>query len=150
VGKLVGALCGRSSLFVRLRGRIVETVRDIPPRAIKVRRIYDAPDRADGYRVLVDRLWPRGVKRTPWLFDEWAKDAAPSHELRRWYGHDPARYAEFARRYRAELGHPPVADCVTHLAQLARARPVTFLTATKDVDHSGAAVLSQVVEGARL
>jgi uncharacterized protein YeaO (DUF488 family) len=126
-----------------------ETMTGTHDGSVKVRRIYDIPDATDGYRVLVDRLWPRGVRRVSGLFDEWAKDVAPSHELRRWYGHDPARYSEFVHRYRAELDQPPAVDCVTRLADLARAEPVTLLTATKDVDHSGAAVLSEVVDDTR-
>ncbi len=117
-------------------------------RAVTVRRIYDAAE-AEGYRVLVDRLWPRGVKKTPDLFDEWAKEAAPSPELRRWYGHDPARYAEFERRYRAELRHAPASDAVAALAERAAREPLTLLTATRDVEHSGAHVLAEAIEAAR-
>ncbi len=114
-------------------------------RAVTVRRIYDA-GAAEGYRVLVDRLWPRGVKKTPDLFDEWAKDAAPSPELRRWYGHDPNKYAEFARRYRAELRLPPATGAVATLAERAAREPLTLLTATKDVEHSGAQVLAEAID----
>jgi len=99
--------------------------------------------------VLVDRLWPRGVKREPGLFDDWLKDAAPTTELRRWYGHDPARYATFARRYRSELERQPASDAVAALRRRAARARVTLLTATKDVDHSGARVLADVVNGAR-
>jgi uncharacterized protein YeaO (DUF488 family) len=94
-----------------------------------------------GYRVLVDRLWPRGVKKADGVFDEWLKDAAPSTELRRWYGHDPARFAEFSRRYRAELRQPPASEAVDHLIDLAATHAVILLTATADVEHSGAGVL---------
>ena len=112
-----------------------------------VRRIYDPPTAAEGYRVLVDRLWPRGVKREPGLFDDWLKDAAPTTELRRWYGHDPARYATFARRYRAELDREPASDAVAALRRRVARGRVTLLTATKDVDRSGARVLADVVNG---
>jgi len=98
--------------------------------------------------VLVDRLWPRGVKREPGLFDDWLKDAAPTTELRRWYGHDPARYTTFARRYRSELERQPASDAVAALRRRAARARVTLLTATKDVDHSGARVLADVVNGA--
>jgi uncharacterized protein YeaO (DUF488 family) len=115
-------------------------------RVVKIRRIYDPPTGAEGYRALVDRLWPRGVKASPDLFDEWAKDAAPSADLRRWYGHDPAKFAEFARRYRAELDDPPARSTIQHLADISARSPLTLLTATKDVEHSGALVLAQVIE----
>ena len=115
-------------------------------RAVKIRRIYDPPAGAEGYLALVDRLWPRGVKASPDLFDEWAKDAAPSADLRRWYGHDPAKFTEFARRYRAELDHAPARSTVQHLADISARGLLTLLTATKDVEHSGALVLAQVIE----
>jgi uncharacterized protein YeaO (DUF488 family) len=107
---------------------------------IRIRRIYDDPD-GGTYRVLVDRLWPRGIKRDAATLDHWAKDAAPSAELRRWYGHDPARFDEFARRYQAELSRPPASIAVAELRGLTRRRVVTLLTATRDIEHSGARVL---------
>jgi uncharacterized protein YeaO (DUF488 family) len=106
---------------------------------LHLQRIYDDPDA--GYRVLVDRLWPRGIGKVDAALDEWIRDAAPSTELRRWYGHDVARFTEFARRYRAELGRPPASNAVQHLLELAKARTVTLLTATRDVEHSGARIL---------
>jgi uncharacterized protein YeaO (DUF488 family) len=109
-------------------------------RAPEVRRIYHDEGTA-GYRVLVDRLWPRGIKKADANLDEWLKDAAPSTELRRWYGHDPDRFAEFARRYRAELRRLPASGAVDHLRRLASSRVVVLLTATSDVEHSGACVL---------
>lgn len=115
-------------------------------RTVAIRRIYDVPGKGEGYRVLVDRLWPRGIKRTPDLFDEWAKDVAPSDQLRRWYGHDQEKYHEFARRYRAELEQQPAVEAVARLADISRHEPVTLLTATRDVAHSGAQVLSGVLE----
>ena len=107
----------------------------------EIHRVYDDDRGAAGYRVLVDRLWPRGITKADAALDEWLKDAAPSTELRRWYGHDPRRFEAFARRYRAELEQPPASDAVQHLLQLARTRSVTLLTATRDVEHSGAQVL---------
>ena len=107
---------------------------------IDVRRIYDV-DAGAGYRILVDRLWPRGVRKDDAHLDEWLKDVAPSAELRRWYGHDRVRFDEFAHRYEAELGRPPAADAVHRVHDLARSRRVTLLTATRDVAYSGAAVL---------
>lgn len=113
------------------------TSRHPPP--IRIRRIYDEDD--GGYRVLVDRLWPRGITKHDAAIDEWAKDVAPSAALRRWYGHDPTKFDEFARRYRQELAEPPASEAVTHLLDLAQQRPVTLVTATRDVEHSAAQVL---------
>lgn len=109
-----------------------------------VARVYDAPDADDdAYRVLVDRLWPRGVRKDDAALDEWLTDVAPSTELRRWYGHDPDRFEEFARRYRAELCEPPASAAVAHLVEVAATRPVRLLTATRDVERSGATVLHE-------
>ncbi|HEV8627771.1 MAG TPA: DUF488 family protein [Acidimicrobiia bacterium] len=107
----------------------------------EVRRIYHDDAGAAGYRVLVDRLWPRGIKTADANLDEWLKDAAPSTELRRWYGHDPERFTEFARRYRAELRRPPASDAVDHLLRVGSIQSLVLLTATGDVEHSGAWVL---------
>lgn len=118
-------------------------------RHVAVRRVYDADLAASGgYRVLVDRLWPRGITKADAALDEWLKDAAPSTELRRWYGHDIARFDEFARRYRAELSRPPASDAVEHLAAIAEHQHLTLVTATRDVEHSGAAVLEQHLDHA--
>jgi uncharacterized protein YeaO (DUF488 family) len=119
-----------------------------PPPEFRLIRVYDADDRSDpGYRVLVDRLWPRGVTRADAALDEWLKDAAPSAELRRWYGHDVQLFEEFARRYRAELGRSPASAAVDHLIALANAETITLLTATRDVEHSGARVLRDYLVG---
>jgi uncharacterized protein YeaO (DUF488 family) len=109
---------------------------------IRVRRVYDEPSPADGARVLVDRLWPRGLSKDAARLDEWAKDVAPSAELRTWYGHDPAKFAEFRRRYAAELDEPKAREALTRLRALTADRPVTLLTATKELDISQAAVLA--------
>jgi uncharacterized protein YeaO (DUF488 family) len=115
---------------------------------IEVRRIYDTDVEA-GYRILVDRLWPRGVRKEDAHLDEWLKEVAPSAELRRWYGHDPRRFDEFAQRYEAELGRPQAADALRRVHDLARSRRVTLLTATREVARSGAAVLrDHLVSGA--
>jgi uncharacterized protein YeaO (DUF488 family) len=110
-------------------------------RGIEMHRIYEALGHHGEYRVLVDRLWPRGVKKVDAAIDEWAKDIAPSDELRRWYGHDQAKFPEFAKRYRAELRRSPAAGAVRHLLDVAHDRRVMLLTATHDVEHSGATVL---------
>jgi uncharacterized protein YeaO (DUF488 family) len=118
------------------------TARSAPSGLIQVRRVYDAPiPETDGCRVLVDRLWPRGISHADAALDEWLKDVAPSAELRRWYDHDVPRYEEFALRYRAELRLPPATEAVVRLRRLARAGALTLLTATRDVEHSGAGVL---------
>jgi uncharacterized protein YeaO (DUF488 family) len=110
---------------------------------VRVRRVYDDRSPEDGTRVLVDRIWPRGLAKATAQLDEWAKVVAPSTELRRWYGHDPRRFDEFRRRYGAELAEPERQAAVRHLLELARSGPVTLLTATRDTDHSQAAVLAE-------
>jgi uncharacterized protein YeaO (DUF488 family) len=114
---------------------------------VRVRRAYEEPQRGDGTRVLVDRLWPRGLSRERADFDEWCKEVAPSPELRKWYAHDPARFAEFRRRYRAELRSPERAEALAHLRALARRRNLTLLTATKAPEISEAAVLAELLGG---
>jgi uncharacterized protein YeaO (DUF488 family) len=113
--------------------------------AIQVRRIYDEPAPADGARVLVDRVWPRGVRKDAARLDEWAKDLAPSAGLRTWYRHDPAKFGEFRERYRAELAAPGAREALARLRGLAADQPVTLLTATKDVGLSQAAVLAELL-----
>lgn len=114
---------------------------------IRVRRVYDPPEPDDGRRVLVDRLWPRGLSKQRAHLDEWCKQVAPSTDLRRWYGHDPERFAEFARRYRAELADPERAVALDGLRGLAARGPLTLLTATKRSDLSEAEVLSHLLGG---
>lgn len=117
---------------------------------VKVVRVYEDPGRSRGERrVLVDRLWPRGVKKDAVDLDEWAKAAAPSAELRRWYGHAPERFEEFRRRYRAELASEPAASMVGRLRREARQGPLVLLTATRDVERSGAEVLRSVLQESR-
>jgi uncharacterized protein YeaO (DUF488 family) len=111
----------------------------------QVRRIYDADPGDGAHRVLVDRLWPRGVAKVRAPIDEWDKDVAPSTELRRWYGHEPDKYVEFARRYRKELRTPPARDEVARLRSLSKRKRIALVTATRDVEHSGAAVLRAVL-----
>jgi len=111
--------------------------------SVRLRRVYDDRSAADGIRVLVDRLWPRGLARNAGRVDEWIKAVAPSDGLRRWYGHEAARFPEFRRRYRAELRAGEQAGALRRLRDLARAGPLTLVTATRDVDHSQAAVLAE-------
>lgn len=108
---------------------------------VRARRVYEPPEPSDGRRVLVDRLWPRGLSRERARLDEWLKAVAPSDELRRWYGHEPGKFAEFTHRYEAELEDPGRAEALSHLREEARSGPVTLLTATRDLDRSEAAVL---------
>ncbi|MEV3923632.1 DUF488 domain-containing protein [Actinomadura coerulea] len=109
---------------------------------VRLRRVYEPPSAEDGARILVDRVWPRGLSKDKARLDEWEKDVAPSTELRKWYGHDAARFEEFTRRYGAELAEPERAAALDHLRELAREGTVTLLTATKDIDRSQAAVLA--------
>ncbi len=115
------------------------------PRNVDIRRIYDEAESEGGHHLLVDRLWPRGVAKANAPIDEWAKELAPSTELRRWYGHDPAKFEEFARRYRDELGQSPASEAVAQLGARARRERIVLVTATRDVEHSGASVLAAVV-----
>jgi uncharacterized protein YeaO (DUF488 family) len=112
---------------------------------IRVRRVYDEPSAADGARVLVDRVWPRGVAKSAARLDEWAKEVAPSTELRTWYGHEPAKFEEFRRRYFTELERPEPRAALDRLRGRMTEGPLTLLTATKDVSHSQAAVLADLL-----
>jgi uncharacterized protein YeaO (DUF488 family) len=113
---------------------------------IRVRRVYDDPVPEDGTRVLVDRVWPRGLRKDAAHLDDWAKDVAPSGDLRTWYGHDPAKFGEFRHRYTAELAQPGPQAALGRLRALAAKGPVTLLTATKAIDISQAAVLAQLLQ----
>ena len=118
----------------------------MPPTApdIRVKRIYDPPNAEDGARVLVDRLWPRGMRKERAKLTLWLKEIAPSDELRRWFGHDPARFAEFARRYRAELGANK--DAVSRMEDLMKSGRVTLLYAAHDTEHNEARVLADYLK----
>jgi uncharacterized protein YeaO (DUF488 family)/DNA-binding MarR family transcriptional regulator len=113
--------------------------------SVKVARVYDFSGSSGPSVVLVDRLWPRGLSRADAPFENWMKEVAPSSELRTWYGHRPERFTEFARRYRRELRQDPAKGTLSQLRQLAEGGGVTLLTATKDVDRSGAAVLRDLL-----
>lgn len=112
---------------------------------VRVRRVHDEAAEEDGTRVLVDRVWPRGLSKDKAQLDEWAKDVAPSTELRRWYRHDPDRFTEFKKRYHSELRSGEAGEALSRLRDLAASGRVTLLTATKDVDLSQAAVLADVL-----
>lgn len=112
---------------------------------VQVRRVYDTPARGDGNRVLVDRIWPRGLTKEKADLDEWCKTIAPSTELRKWYHHDPERFIEFTRRYHEELAEPERAEALAHLRTLAKDRNLTLLTASKAVNISEATVLAAML-----
>lgn len=114
-------------------------------REIRVGRVYDAVGPDDGVRILVDRLWPRGLGKDAAALDEWAKDIAPSAGLRVWFGHDPAKFAAFGDRYRDELATREAKETLDRLRTLSEAGRITLLTATKDVVHSHASVLAGVL-----
>ena len=112
---------------------------------VRLKRAYEPADAADGVRILVDRLWPRGVSKADARIDEWIRDVAPSTELRTWFGHDPARWAEFQRRYRAEIRANP--DRLAQLRALARKGTMTLVYAARDEVHNDAVVLRDVLLG---
>nr|WP_240807454.1 DUF488 family protein [Polyangium spumosum] len=111
-----------------------------------MKRAYEAPEAADGHRVLVDRLWPRGVRKDALTIDAWMKEIGPSDELRRWFGHDDARWEEFAARYREELRRGPAAEHLNELVALAKRGTVTLVFGAKDERHNQAVVLRDVIE----
>lgn len=113
---------------------------------LRIARIYEEPSADDGRRILVDRLWPRGVSKQKARLDDWCKEVAPSDELRRWYGHDPGRFEEFSARYREELSAGGRAEALERIAAAARAGTVTLLTATKEPAISQAAVIRAAIE----
>jgi len=115
-------------------------------RDMRLARVYDDPAPGEGLRVLVDRLWPRGMHRDDPRVGRWCKQVAPSTDLRRWYGHDPQRYAEFARRYRAELAEPELNWTLGELRTLAAHGPLTLVTATRDIDVSHLGVLEKALK----
>ena len=110
---------------------------------VRLKRVYEPPQREDGYRVLVERLWPRGLARDKARIDEWTRELAPSDTLRRWYGHDPERFEEFRRRYVRELSSEP--DRLAELRRRARLGRVTFVFAVREPRLSNATVLASVL-----
>lgn len=111
---------------------------------VKIKRVYELPSPADGRRILVDRLWPRGLSRERAGIHEWAKEVAPSDRLRRWFGHDPKKWAEFEKRYQEELlQHGTLLE---ELARRARRQTVTLLYGARDSEHNNAVVLKELLE----
>jgi uncharacterized protein YeaO (DUF488 family) len=113
---------------------------------LTLKRIYEPAGDDDGERFLVDRLWPRGVSKAEARLTDWLKDLAPSTELRRWFGHEPSRWAEFQRRYSAELDGPETRAMLQMLADKARNGPVTLVYAARDTEHNEAVVLQHLIE----
>ncbi|HLZ73220.1 MAG TPA: DUF488 family protein [Dehalococcoidia bacterium] len=114
---------------------------------IRIKRVYEPPAPEDGRRVLVDRLWPRGLSKERARLDAWLRELAPSDELRRWFGHDPGRWQEFSRRYRRELADPVRQAALKELA--AGDLPLTLLYAARDTEHNEAQILKQVLDERR-
>ena len=112
---------------------------------IRLRRAYDSASSSDGARILIDRLWPRGVRKADAAIDVWAKDIAPSTALRKWFGHDPARWRDFRRRYAAEIRDH--ADPLAELRAAARKGPITLVFGARDEFHNDAVVLRDVLLG---
>ncbi|MGN6371905.1 MAG: DUF488 domain-containing protein [Solirubrobacteraceae bacterium] len=110
---------------------------------IRCKRVYEPPEPDDGFRMLVDRLWPRGLRRESASIDVWARDLAPSDDLRRWFDHDPSRFAEFRRRYRAELRQKR--EELGELVDRAGEGPLTLLYAARDAEHNNAVVLAEML-----
>lgn len=115
---------------------------------IKTKRIYEDYSDEDGYRVLVDRLWPRGVSKEKAKLDEWLKDIAPSTELRKWFDHDPDKFEEFQTRYKIELSSKD--EAVNHLLKKVAQQPITLLYAAKDEQHNHAVVLQEFLREKRM
>jgi uncharacterized protein YeaO (DUF488 family) len=113
--------------------------------AFKLKRAYEETARGDGARVLVDRVWPRGVSKAEARIDHWAKELAPSTGLRKWFGHEPARWDEFKRRYFAELESQ--GEALRELRKLARGKTVTLVYGAKDMEHNQAVALKEYLEG---
>lgn len=128
------------------RGTAVDGVGMTTRSGVRVGRIYEQRTPQDGVRVLVDRVWPRGLAKKAADLDEWCRDVAPSTALRTWYGHDPLRFDEFARRYRAELDEPEPAAALTHLRELADEQTLILLTATRQPEISQASVLAHLLD----
>ncbi len=113
---------------------------------IKMKRVYDPVSPEDGKRLLVDRLWPRGLTKEKARVDEWMKELAPSNELRTWYSHDPAKWEEFRKRYIAELrGKPELKELMDRIRSEARKGTITLLFSSKEVEHGNAAVLKELL-----
>ena len=110
---------------------------------VRAKRAYDPVEDGDGYRVLIDHVWPRGVSRARARLDDWVRELAPSDDLRKWFDHDPARFAEFRTRYRDELAHQ--SERLDELRRRAASGPLTIVYAARDREHNNAVVLSELL-----
>ena len=113
---------------------------------IQLQRVYGAKANAAGKRILVDRVWPRGIRKESLKLDLWLREVAPSNELRKWFGHDPTRWKEFQQRYRAELQRPERQEQLHELLALVRKGPVTLLYGARDEEHNQAVALRNFLE----
>lgn len=113
---------------------------------IKIKRAYEEAKKSDGYRVLVDRLWPRGIKKEELDFDEWAKELSPSKELRNFFSHDKDKWRDFSSRFKKELKSKNAKDKILFLAKQAKKKNVTLIYSAKDEEHNNAIVLQKVIE----
>lgn len=114
---------------------------------IQIKRAYEAPTEQDGYRVLVDRIWPRGKSKESEKLDEWLKEVAPSTELRKWFNHEANKYPEFKQKYQEELKHEPTATAFKRLQTIVKNQPVvTLVYGAKDTVHNQAVVLKELLE----
>ena len=116
---------------------------------LRVKRVYERKEVGDGTRILVDRLWPRGLRSAEAGIDEWMKEVAPSDELRKWFAHDPEKWSEFKRRYAQELAAPAKAALLKRIAKLAASGNVTLVYAAKDTEHNNARALEELIAKAR-
>lgn len=112
---------------------------------VDIRRVYDAPEGDEGLRVLVDRLWPRGVRKDELQYDLWEKDIAPTPALRKWFGHSPERWEEFHDKYRKELAQPQVQERLKAIVKEAGKRKITLLYGARDPDHNHALILAEAI-----
>lgn len=116
-------------------------------KTIQIKRVYDAPSKDDGYRILIDRIWPRGVSKDDAKLDEWNKDLAPSSELRKWFDHDPDKFEDFAKEYKKELEYNK--EDLKNLCKKAKDSTVTLLYGAKDTENNQAVVLKTVIDKIR-
>jgi uncharacterized protein YeaO (DUF488 family) len=115
--------------------------------AVKLKRVYEHPERADGVRILVDRLWPRGLSKDNAALDEWLREIAPTDSLRKWFGHKEERWAEFQRRYRKELAKREKKELIGRLRKISTVTTLTLLYASRDGDRNNAVALAKILEG---
>ena len=112
---------------------------------LSVKRVYESKEAGDGVRILVDRLWPRGLRSAEAGINEWMKDVAPSDDLRKWFAHDPEKWPEFKRKYAGELSEPSKAALLKRIAKLAASGNVTLVYSAKDTEHNNARVLEELI-----